>query len=140
MLKNLVTLWVKDTEEYGDKFALSIVQNLLRWLSSAENSNLYDPLLHRLVHKLRFKLYLQLLAAVKQLGCEIVHASTTKLLVHTRKTSFDEAEKYVEFLIATLKEKPLFQYLELKSTQFWRVLLYKDQLNFAGIEEQNNKI
>jgi len=53
-LKELVTSWFEDHLR-EDLSASYLLQNVYRWLSSAHQSKLHDPLLLRLVHKLMKK-------------------------------------------------------------------------------------
>jgi len=50
-LRDLASLWVKDSLN-EDPYADSLIAHLYRWISSPSGAKLYDPLLHRLVHKL----------------------------------------------------------------------------------------
>ena len=51
VLKQLASHWVTDLAN-EDEQADHLLSNVYRWLTSSKNSNLYDPLLHRLIHKL----------------------------------------------------------------------------------------
>lgn len=79
-LKDLLLGWNEDICN-GDVYANNLSQHLYRWLSSASNSKLYDPLLHRLVHKLMKKAFFQLLLQLRQLGCHVVYGNFHKLLL-----------------------------------------------------------
>lgn len=63
-LKELVDSWLKDVMN-EDKYADTLISNVQRWLTSAKVSKLYDPLLHRLVHKLMTKSFYILLRRFK---------------------------------------------------------------------------
>ena len=115
-----------------------LVSHLYRWISSPAESKLYDPLLHRLVHKLMMKNFFQLLYQLKQHGCNVIYANFHKIIIHTEKTSFDEAENFINFVIHTIKQKPLFAFLSLTPTDYWRILLFKDIYNYGGIKESGD--
>ena len=51
ILKQLTSHWVSDLAN-EDEHADRLLSNVYRWLTSSKHSKLYDPLLHRLVHKL----------------------------------------------------------------------------------------
>ena len=53
-LRELINVWLKDVLN-NDQYADNLISHLYRWLSSPADSKLYDPLLHRLVHKLMKK-------------------------------------------------------------------------------------
>ena len=80
------------------------MSNVYRWLSSGIASKMYDPLLHRLVHKLMKKNFFQLLLHFKQLGCEVVYGSFNKLYLHTKKRDFEEAKNFIDFVTKTIRE------------------------------------
>lgn len=47
--------WFDDVMFRQDQYADYLIQHVYRWISSPSKSKLYDPLLHRLVHKLMQK-------------------------------------------------------------------------------------
>lgn len=98
---------------------------------------MYDPMLHRLVQKLMKKNFLKLLFELKQLGCTVIHGNFHRLFVQTTKRDFDEAETHINFVISKIQEKPLFKYISLQPTEYWKILLFKDAFNFVGIKESN---
>ena len=59
-LKSLLECWAKDAFR-DDAYADELVSHLYRWLSSSTQAKLFDPQLHRLVHKLMKKTFFQLL-------------------------------------------------------------------------------
>ena len=111
-LRDLINLWLRDVMK-DDKYADNMVSHLYRWLSSPGEAKLYDPLLHRLVHKLKKKNVFQLLLTLKQLGCKVIFASFHKILIHTEKSSYDEAESFINFILHTVKKNPLFAFINL---------------------------
>lgn len=81
------------------------------------------------------KNFFQLLYRLKELGCNVIYANFHKIIIHTERTTFDEAENFMNFVIHTIKQKPLFAFLSLTPTDYWRVLLFKDIYNYGGIRE-----
>jgi DNA polymerase epsilon subunit 1 len=63
-LKDLMNRWLQDIHN-EDEYADDLMSNVYRWLSSGIASKMYDPLLHRLVHKLMKKNFFQLLHHLK---------------------------------------------------------------------------
>jgi DNA polymerase epsilon subunit 1 len=53
-LKMLMKFWLKDIIQAQSTQADDLISNFYRWLTST-TSKLYDPLLHRLVHKMMKK-------------------------------------------------------------------------------------
>ena len=63
----LVTNWMKDVTSASNPHADMLLEKFYRWLCSP-SSALYDPLLHRMVHRMMCKAFLQLVAELRQLG------------------------------------------------------------------------
>ena len=118
-----------------DIYADHLVSSVYRWLSSSKTSKLYDPLLHRLVHKLMTKNFYLLLRRFKQLGCKVIYASFHKIFIYTEKKSFDEAESQIAFVLQNIKQNNLFSFITLNPTEYWRIILFKDLYNYGGIKE-----
>lgn len=72
-LRGLVTMWMNDKENYDSEFAGELLMHLYRWLTSS--SKLYDPLLHRMIHKMMSKNFYWLLSRFKTLGCQVIYGS-----------------------------------------------------------------
>ena len=53
-MKDLMNRWLQDIHN-EDEYADDLMSNIYRWLSQGISSKMYDPLLHRLVHKLMKK-------------------------------------------------------------------------------------
>jgi len=97
VLRGLVQKWVKDIM-YDNAVADMLGSQVQRWLSSP-SSKLYDPMLHSLVHKMMKKSFLQLVSSFKQLGCKVVFANFSKIILYTGKYELEEAQNFVEFAI-----------------------------------------
>lgn len=107
-LKKLLSCWVGDLQTSDDAdVAAELITNVYKWVTDPV-SKLYDPLLHRLVHKLMKKSFLRLLHQFKQFGCDIVHADFTKVWLHTRKRDFEDAKNHVDFVIKQVRENQMF--------------------------------
>jgi len=84
------------------------------------------------------KNFFQLLYRLKELGCNVIYANFHKIIIHTERNTFDDAENFINFVIHTIKQKPLFAFLSLTPTEYWRILLFKDIYNFGGIKESGD--
>ncbi len=62
-------------------------------------------------------------------------ASTNKLIISTGKNNYAEAENYSNFILKTIVSYPLFSYLNLNITKYWKLLMFKDQYNYGGMTE-----
>lgn len=96
-----------------------------RWLRSS-NALLYDPALRRTLHTYMKKLYIQLIAEFKTLGCIIVFANFNKIIVCTKKRSVADALGYMEFVVQTIRNKELFHSIEITYDQCWEYLIWLD--------------
>ena len=72
---------------------------LYGWLTNS-TSKLYDPLLHRMIHKMMKKNFLWLVAKFKALGCHIVHGDFQKLIITTTKHNYEEASTHIDFVLS----------------------------------------
>lgn len=133
-LRDLINLWLRDVLK-NDQYADNLISHMFRWLTSPAESKLYDPLLHRLVHKLMKKNFFLLVYKLKQLGCKIIYASFHKIIIHTERTTYDEAENFINFVLHTVKQNPMFAFLQLQPSEYWSILLFKDIFNYGGIKE-----
>lgn len=86
-LKKLMDSWFVDVSQQKSEQADDLLSQFFRWLTSTA-SKLYDPLMHRLVHKMLRTGFQYLLHEIKSLGCKIVHADFNKIIVATDKTTF----------------------------------------------------
>lgn len=100
-----------------------------RWLRSP-NALLYDPALHRILCNYMKKLFIQLIAAFKNLGCIIVFANFNKIIVCTKKRTLTDALGYVEFVVSTIRDKELFHSIEMTSEQCWEYLIWLDLVSY----------
>mmetsp|Transcript_48531 Transcript_48531/g.55815 ORF Transcript_48531/g.55815 Transcript_48531/m.55815 type:complete len:451 (+) Transcript_48531:3-1355(+) len=109
---------------------------------SSQASKLYDPLLHRKIHRYMQKIFMKLILEFKKLGSTIVYASFTKIILCTHRQTDFEARSYTEYVIQTLGGNPLFQYVHLNVAKFWTSLLFKDLKNYGGLnpEEEGREI
>ena len=132
LIKHLFQEWMRDVINDEEAQADVLLMNAYRWLTS-DAALLYDPALHRLVHSLMKKVWLQLLAELRVLGAKVVYASFTKVIIATEKASLQEAQDYSAFVLSSLQRKPLFSFLSLEPTTFWSSLLFLDGANYGGI-------
>jgi len=136
VLRQMLSEWMRNVLHECDTRADSLLMNLYRWLCST-TSLLYDPALHRMVQLLMKKVWMQLLAELRSLGATVVHASYTRLIIATEKTSLSDAHAYADFLLGSLSAKPIFSFLRLTPMRFWSSLLFLDALNFGGLSHMD---
>lgn len=130
VLRDMVKAWWAEACQ-GSSAADMMVQHLVRWISSAD-SFLYDRSLHRYVQTLSRKALQQLMADFRRFGSNVVYASSTRLLVQTTKTEVGNAYAYSQYILKTLRSKPLFHFLDLEIKEYWDYLLWYDAFNYGG--------
>jgi DNA polymerase epsilon subunit 1 len=88
----------------------------------------------------------QLMTDFKRVGSHIVFASPNRLLLQTTKAEVGNAYAYSQYIIKTIKSKPLFQFMELDVKEYWDYLVWYDEFNYGGkgcnevVEEENQVI
>lgn len=136
VLKTVVTQWTNDigsTPETYNEWAEVLLNNVYHWVSSPQ-SKTYDPALHRLVHLMMRKVFLQLLQELKKLGSRIVHADFNQIVIATNKRTVADARIYWDFISKTLVGNELFSWLSFEPTAWWEVLLFSEVSNYGGIQ------
>ncbi|KMQ97138.1 dna polymerase epsilon catalytic subunit a [Lasius niger] len=137
-LRSMVNAWLIEVSVYKNVFADYQLIHFYRWLRSS-SALLYDPALRRTLHTYMKKLYIQLIAQFKTLGCIIVFANFNKIIVCTKKRSVADALGYMEFVVQTIRNKELFHGIEITYDQCWEYLIWLDLHNHAGIKGQLSK-
>lgn len=133
ILRTMASTWMRDISLHRNVFADFQVIHFYRWLRSPK-ALLYDPALLRTLQNLMKKLFLQLVAEFKRLGCTIVYANFNKIVICSKKKSVEDAIANVEFVVTSIRNKELFHSLEITYRQCWEHLVWLDAANFAGIQ------
>ncbi|XP_029670196.1 DNA polymerase epsilon catalytic subunit A isoform X1 [Formica exsecta] len=137
-LRSMVNAWLIEVSVYKNVFADYQLIHFYRWLRSS-SALLYDPALRRTLHTYMKKLYIQLIAEFRTLGCIIVFANFNKIIVCTKKRSVADALGYMEFVVQTIRNKELFHSIEITYDQCWEYLIWLDLHNHAGVKGQLSK-
>ena len=59
------------------------------------------------------------------------------MIVATRKDTFAEAEMHIDFVLKNIEAKERFRNIKITPVEYWRILLFKDKYNYAGIKESD---
>ncbi|KAF2077511.1 hypothetical protein CYY_001210 [Polysphondylium violaceum] len=145
VIRNLVSKWKLDLVSGGKSKKTSILQryseylllHFYRWISSPY-SGLYDPIIHKTLHNLMKKVFLQLLFEFKKYGATIVSANFNKIVLATQKSSVADAQSYLQFITSVIKKKDLFTWIIIKPINYWYNLLWMDSFNYSGLLYDNN--
>ncbi|XP_038229566.1 DNA polymerase epsilon catalytic subunit A isoform X2 [Dermochelys coriacea] len=133
ILKSMVVGWVKEITQYHNVYADNQVIHFYRWLSSP-SSLLHDPALHRTLHNMMKKLFLQLVAEFKRLGSSVVYANFNRIILCTKKRRIEDAIAYVEYITNSIHSKEIFHSLTISFSRCWEFLLWMDPANYGGIK------
>ncbi|XP_045460209.1 DNA polymerase epsilon catalytic subunit 1 [Harmonia axyridis] len=133
ILRGMAILWMRDISMYKNVYADFQVIHFYRWLRSPK-ALLHDPALLRTLQNLMKKLFLQLVAELKRLGCTIIYANFNKIVICTKKRNVEDAVGNIEFVVASIRNKELFHSLEITFRQCWEHLVWLDTANYAGIQ------
>ncbi|KAF7310481.1 DNA polymerase epsilon catalytic subunit [Mycena chlorophos] len=132
IMRAMVKMWLLDKiESQFDGPANMVLDHFWRWISSV-GSHMYDPSIHRFVHGLMRKTFIQLLAEFKRLGSHIVYADFSRVLLATSKPP-GTAYAYATYITSAVNSHELFQHVYLHASTFYDYLLFMDPANSGGI-------
>ncbi|KAH9975457.1 hypothetical protein BGW80DRAFT_1486180 [Lactifluus volemus] len=132
IIKSMVRAWLLDKIRHGfESPATLAIDHFWRWISS-KASHMYDPSIHRFVHGLMRKTFIQMLAEFKRLGSQVIYADFSRLLLVTSKPP-GTAYAYATYITTAVTSNELFQHIYLKTERFFDFLLFMDQANAGGI-------
>ncbi|KAI0700326.1 hypothetical protein BC835DRAFT_1412133 [Cytidiella melzeri] len=132
ILRSMVKTWLLDKIQGGIESPASLaVDHFWRWISST-SSCLYEPSLHRFVHGLMRKTFIQMLAEFKRLGSQVVYADLSRILLVTSKPP-GTAHAYAMYINTAITSHELFQHVYLNTERFYDFLLFMDPANLGCI-------
>lgn len=129
-LRDMVKAWWTEACR-GSTMADVMVQHLVRWIESPD-SFLYDRSLNYYVKMMSKKAFQQLMTDFKRVGSNVVFASSNRLLLQTTKSEVGNAYAYTQYILKSIKAKPLFHFLDLDIKEYWSYLVWYDEFNYGG--------
>ncbi|MGH0168304.1 UNVERIFIED_CONTAM: hypothetical protein FKN15_054042 [Acipenser sinensis] len=133
ILKSMVVGWVKEITQFHNIYADNQVIHFYRWLRSP-SSLLYDPALHRTLHNMMKKVFLQLVAEFRRLGSSVVYANFNRIILCTKKRRIEDAIAYVDYITNSIHSREIFHSLSISFSRCWEFLLWMDLANYGGIK------
>ncbi|KAK4446572.1 DNA polymerase epsilon catalytic subunit A [Podospora aff. communis PSN243] len=130
VLREMVKSWWAEACK-GSTMADIMVQHLVRWVESPV-SCLYDRALHYYVQMMSRKALLQLMADFRRVGSQVIYASANRLLLQTTKSEVGNAYAYSQYILKSIKGKPLFHFIDLEIKEYWDYLVWYDEFNYGG--------
>ncbi|XP_028851833.1 DNA polymerase epsilon catalytic subunit A isoform X2 [Denticeps clupeoides] len=133
IMKSMVVGWVREITQYHNVYADNQVMHFYRWLRSP-SSLLFDPAMHRTLHNMMKKLFLQLVAEFKRLGSTVVYGNFNRIILCTKKRRIEDAIAYVEYITNSIHSREIFHSLSITFSRCWEFLLWMDPANFGGVK------
>jgi len=130
VLREMVKAWWTEACK-GSNMADIMVQHLVRWVENPD-SFLYDRSLHYYVQMMSRKAFLQLMTDFRRVGSHVVFANSNRLLLQTTKSEVGNAYAYSQYILKSIKAKPLFHFLDLEIKEYWDYLVWYDEFNYGG--------
>ncbi|RDL32670.1 Uncharacterized protein BP5553_09126 [Venustampulla echinocandica] len=130
VLREMVKAWWTEACK-GSNMADIMVQHLVRWVENPD-SFLYDRSLHYYVQMMSRKAFQQLMTDFRRVGSHVVFASANRLLLQTTKAEVGNAYAYSQYILKSIKAKPLFHFLDLEIKEYWDYLVWYDEFNYGG--------
>lgn len=78
------------------------------------------------------KAFQQLMTDFRRVGSHVVFASANRLLLQTTKSEVGNAYAYSQYILKSIKAKPLFHFLDLEIKEYWDYLVWYDEFNYGG--------
>jgi DNA polymerase epsilon subunit 1 len=144
VLREMVKAWWTEACK-GSSMADIMVQHLVRWVGSPD-SFLYDRSLHYYVQTMSRKAFQQLMTDFRRVGSLVVFASSNRLLLQTTKAEVGNAYAYSQYILKSIKAKPLFHFVDLEIKEYWDYLVWYDPYNYGGkacqevVEQEKQKL
>ncbi|CAK7210323.1 DNA polymerase epsilon catalytic subunit [Sporothrix bragantina] len=130
VLREMVKGWWTEACK-GNAMADLVVNNLVRWVENPD-SFLYDRALHYYVQMMSRKAFLQLMADFRRVGSQVIFASANRLLLQTTKAEVSNAYAYSQYILKSIKGRPLFSFIEMDIKEYWDYLVWYDEYNYGG--------
>ncbi|KAG6232381.1 DNA polymerase epsilon catalytic subunit [Claviceps purpurea] len=130
VLREMVKAWWAEACK-GSTMADVLVQHLVRWVENPD-SFMYDGALHYYVQMMSRKALQQLMADFRRVGSQVVFANSNRLILQTTKAEVGNAFAYSQYIIKSIKSKPLFHFIDLEVKEYWDYLVWYDEFNYGG--------
>lgn len=128
-LKALVRSW--HTDRVSAPASRMSIEHFGRWIST-KSSFMYDPSIHRFVHGLMRKTFIQMIAEFKRLGSNVIYADFGNIILLTSKPP-GTAAAYATYLLTAVTSHDLFRHVFLRTDRYYDYLLFMDKANQGGV-------
>lgn len=128
--KDLLKTWWKEAS-VGTKEADVMIDNAVRWMESTDSS-MYDKNLDLYSQRITNKAFLQLMAEFRKVGSKIVFGAPGRVLIQTSKNHIGTAFAYSQYIVKSIRNKPLFHFIDMQIVEYWDYLIWLDEVNYGG--------
>ncbi|TFK37082.1 hypothetical protein BDQ12DRAFT_736481 [Crucibulum laeve] len=136
ILKSMIKMWLLDKIQNNFRGPACVgIDHFWRWITSPV-SQMYDPSIHRFVHSLMRKTFIQMLAEFKRLGSHVIYADFGRILLGTSKPP-GTAHAYATYITTAVTSHELFQHVFLHTERFYDFLAFMDATNMGGVICEN---
>lgn len=108
-----------------------MVSNFINWVASRD-SMLFNRTLYYHIQTLSKKVFIQLIREFRKTGSKVVFANQNRILLLTTKSSVDSAYAYANYIVKSVRSKPLFHFMDINISEYWCTLAWMDEVNFGG--------
>ena len=137
VLRDMVKSWWGEACK-GSTMADVLVQHLVRWVEHPD-SFMFDGSLCYYVQMMSRKAFQQLMQDFRRVGSQVIHAGGNRLLLQTTKGEVGNAYAYADYVLKSIKAKPLFHFIDLELKEYWDYLVWYDAFNYGGKGTQEVK-
>jgi len=104
------------------------------WMSD-KRSLYFDPLLLEAISKLAQQMRRRLASDLKDRSIKVLSLSANKLLIDTRKKTFEPAKEYFNYLQELVSSIELYKDIDIGSEpKFWRFIMFQNSQKFSGLQ------
>ena len=132
VMKRMVEKWLNDVKLYENMCADYFLTHFYRWISSF-NSKFYDPVIYRMINLLMQRYFSILIRKITEAGFQIIYADNRKIILFNNKSNFNDFQTNIEYLFRSIKKIAIFNHIVLTGNTYWKMLMFKDLYNYAGV-------
>ena len=132
VMKKMVEKWLNDVKLYENMCADYFLTHFYRWISSF-NSKFYDPVIYRMINLLMQRYFSILIRKITEAGFQIIYADNRKIILFNNKSNFNDFQTNIEYLFRSIKKIAIFNHIVLTVNTYWKMLMFKDLYNYAGV-------
>lgn len=109
-----------------------MINNFIHWVASRD-SMMYNRTLYYHVQTLSKKAFIQLIREFRKTGSKVVFANQNRILLLTTKPAVESAYSYANYIVKSVRSKPLFNFMDINISEYWSTLAWMDEVNFGGM-------